>query len=66
MSSLGEVFPKEQERVRKLLSQYREIGPAGSFGAMMIEQVLREADVAAIGGDALQILKAYEKLKGCS
>jgi hypothetical protein len=66
MSSIGEDFPNEQVRVRKLLGQYKEIGPAGAFGAMMIEQVLQRADAAAISGDVIQILRSYEELKGCS
>jgi hypothetical protein len=65
MSSVGEQFPIEQARVRKLLGQYREIGPAGTFGAMMIEQALQRADAAAISGDVIAILRSYEELKGC-
>ena len=65
MSSVGEDFPKEQARVRNLLGQYREIGPAGTFGAIMIEQVLRRADDAAISGDVIAVLRSYEELKGC-
>lgn len=64
MSSVGEEFPKEQERVRELLSVYKTI-PTGGFGAAMIEQVLKRADEAAISGDAIAILRAYEELKGC-
>lgn len=30
MSSLGEQFPIEQARVRKVLGHYREIGPVGA------------------------------------
>ena len=66
MSSVGEEFPKEQERVRELLSQFKAIGPAGAFGAMMIEQVLKRAERAAISGDIVAILKSYEELKGCT
>ena len=35
MESLGEKYPKEQARLRELLGRYKEIGPSGSFGAMM-------------------------------
>lgn len=65
MSSVGEDFPNEQARVRELLSQYREIGPNGAFGAFMIQQVLERADRAAISGDVIEILRSYEELKGC-
>lgn len=65
MSSVGEEFPKEQARVRELLTEYKAIGPAGAFGAAMLEQILQRADQAAIGGDPVAILMSYEELKGC-
>lgn len=43
METIGEALPKEQARCRELLSQYRAIGPAGHFGAIMIEQALKRA-----------------------
>ncbi|HEY6021978.1 MAG TPA: hypothetical protein VIY48_19575 [Candidatus Paceibacterota bacterium] len=64
MSSVGEEFPKEQARVRKLLGEYKAIGPAGAFGALMIEQTLQRAEKAAISGDIVAILRSYEELKG--
>ena len=33
MTTLGEELPKEQARVREILGHYKEIGPAGMFGA---------------------------------
>lgn len=54
----------EQARGRTLLGQYREIGPAGVFGAMMIEDALRRADQAAVSGDVVAMLRSYEELKG--
>ena len=65
MSSVGEEFPKEQARVRELLSAYKSIGPQGAFGAMMIGQVLARAEKAAISGNLPNIIRAYEELKGC-
>lgn len=65
MLSVGEEFPKEQARVREVLGHYKEIGPVGAFGAMMIEQVLTRAEKAAISGDLVAILRAYKELKGC-
>lgn len=64
MSSVGMEFPKEQARVRELLTQYKAIGPAGMFGAAMIEQALQRADQAAISGDVVAILRSFEELKG--
>lgn len=62
--SLGTAFPKMQERVRTILGHYKEIGPAGRFGAVMIEDVLRRADKAAVGGDVIEMLRLYEEMKG--
>ena len=66
MSSVGDEFPKEQARVRELLGFYKSIGPAGAFGALMLEQALQRADQAAISGDVVAILRSYEELKGCA
>ena len=62
-TTLGDEFPKQQARVRKILGCYKEIGPAGMFGAAMIEQTLREADAAALSGDIVAMLRAYEAMK---
>lgn len=64
-TSVGEQFPLEQARVRELLTVYKSIGPAGAFGAHMIEQALRRADQAAISGDVVAILRSYRELKEC-
>lgn len=63
-ASVGEDFPKQQARARELLSQYHQIGPAGTFGAMMIEQAMQRADKAIAGGDVIEILRSYEELRG--
>lgn len=63
MPSVGEDFPKQQARARELLRQYRDIGPAGTFGALMIEQALRRADAAAMSGDVVAIVRSYEELR---
>lgn len=64
MASLAEELPKEQARCRDLLARYREIGPAGAFGAAMIESALRDADAAVMAGDLVPMIRAYERLKG--
>lgn len=63
MSTLGEDLPKEQARVRVVLGHYKEIGPAGVFGATMIEQTLQATDKAIISGDLVKMIKAYKDLK---
>lgn len=63
MTTLGDEFPKEQARVREVLGYYKEIGPAGAFGAAMIEDVLRRADRAAVSGDVIEMLRVFKELK---
>lgn len=63
MSSLGEQYPKEQARVRTILGHYKEIGPAGAFGAAWIGDVLRRADEAAISGDVVAMVRAYQEMQ---
>ncbi len=63
MTTVGEDFPKQQIRVRDVLKAYQDIGPNGALGAMLISNTLKEAEEAAISGDIVRILRAYESLK---
>jgi len=65
VESLGDAFPKQQVRLRVLIGQYREIGPAGTFGAAMIEATLAEADRAMASGDVVAMLRAYRAMEEC-
>lgn len=62
--TLGDALPKEMARVRVVLGHYHELGNVGAIGAWLIEEDLRTADLAVMSGDVVQMLKAYEKLKG--
>lgn len=61
--TLGEAFPIEQARVRRILGYYREIGPVGNFGAAMIEDVLQRADQAAVAGDVVVMMRIYQEMQ---
>lgn len=63
METLADALPKEMARVREVLGHYKAIGPAGTFGAAMIEQYLRAADAAVISGDVVKMLQAYKALQ---
>lgn len=63
--TLADALPAEQRRVRELLVEYVSLGPVGSFGAAMLRQTLARADQAAMSGDVVAMLRAYEDLKGC-
>ncbi len=62
--SLGDALPKELARVREVLAVYKSLGPAGTYGAIMIERDLQAADQAMISGDVVAMLRCYESLKG--
>lgn len=61
--SLAEALPREQARVREILGLFKQIGPAGMFGAAMIEIDLREADAAVMSGDVVRMLRVFKKLQ---
>lgn len=65
METLGEAYPKEQARLRELIKQYIEIGPAGAFGKLMIEDVLKRADKAAIEQDLPAMISIFKEMKEC-
>lgn len=62
--SLAEAFPREQQRARELLDQYRSIGPDGLFGCVVIEEALRRADRAAASQDIVAMVHSYKELQG--
>jgi hypothetical protein len=63
--TLGEAYPLEQARCRELLAEYKALGPVGIFGAVMIEEVLRRADQAAIRQDLSAMISLYKEMKEC-
>jgi len=62
--TLADALPREMARVREVLGHYKEIGPAGMFGAAMIEQDLRAADRAVMSGDVVAMLRSLKTLQG--
>jgi hypothetical protein len=63
MTTVGDDFPNQQARARELLAEYKKIGPAGAFGAAVIEGALQRADRAAISGDVVAVIASYQELK---
>lgn len=61
--TLGEQFPLEQARLRQCLVHGREIGPAGAFYCAVIEDVLRRADRAVIGGDLSEMIVVFKEMQ---
>jgi hypothetical protein len=65
MTTVGDEFPREQARCREVLKTYHEIGPAGQFGAAIIEDVLKRADQAAASGDVVAMIRSLKEMQGC-
>jgi hypothetical protein len=65
MTTLADDYPREQARCRELLEDYKEIGPAGAFGHAAISAVLAQADAAAVSGDLVAMVRAYDAMKRC-
>jgi len=62
--SVGEAILDELKRNRELLQAYKDIGPAGAFGCVMISADIDAAEKALAENDVVAILQCYEKLKG--
>lgn len=60
--TLGEAYPQQQARLRQMLVNGREIGPAGAFYCATIEDVLQRADKAAIEQDLPEMIKIYQEM----
>lgn len=69
MTSLGEDYPLEQARCRRLITQYCEIqaefGGNVTFAVAMIEDVLARADRAVMSDDVLDMIASYQEMQGC-
>lgn len=60
MSSVGEDFPRQQERVRKLWA--RMVKEGHEHTAEILDGILARAAEAQSSGDLLQILRSYGEL----
>ena len=61
--SLGDAYPKQQARCRDLLIQYIEIGPPGTFGRMLLEDLMRRADLAVMAQDLPAMIGIYKEME---
>jgi len=64
--SLAKAYPIEQARLRELIKRYRELpNGVGTFGAIVIEEVLKEADEAVVSQDLPRMIAAFKSMKEC-
>lgn len=61
--TLGEAYPLQQARVRKVLGHAKEIGPAGLFLVILLEDLLQRADRAAIERNLPAMISIYQEMQ---
>lgn len=62
--SVGEDYPKQQARLRKLRVEAAKL-PVHSvfFYLMELDSLLHRAEAAAISGDIVEVLRAYNEMR---
>ena len=63
MTTLGDDYPRQQERVRRCRDQAKALGPAGIFYVAVCDDLLRRADKAAVEQDLPAMLRVYAEMK---
>lgn len=63
IKSLAEAFPEEQARVRTILGHAKEIGPAGGFLCLILEDILKRADEAVMEQNTVSMIYIYQEMK---
>ena len=61
--NLIEGLQQEMNRCRDLIKVYEEIGSAGAFGKMVIENSIKSGEAAIASGDVVAMVAAYQDLK---
>lgn len=62
--TLADALPREQKRVRELITIYPQTGPVGIFAITMMQLSLEYAEKAASSGDTVAMIRALEDLRG--
>lgn len=64
-TSVGLDMPVQQERVRGLVTMYRDpmLSGAGEIAARLMESALKRAEQAMASGDIVEIIQSYRELK---
>lgn len=63
MITVGDDFPRQQERMRECLQNGLDIGSSGRFYVAVCKEILKRADEAVISGDIVRILRSYTEMK---
>lgn len=65
MDTLADALPREIERVQDLIPIYESV-PLGHIAASMMRHSIKKAHRAMVEGDAVEMIRLYEELKGFS
>jgi hypothetical protein len=65
MPNLIEGIQAECNRCRELVKQYDEIGQAGAFVKVVLEQAIRDGETAIASSDAVDMVHALVALREC-
>lgn len=63
--NLIEGIQQQCDRVREILPAYDAIGPAGSFGSLMLRAAIKEGEAAIASEDVVRMALAHKALQGC-
>ena len=67
LHTLADEYPKEQKRVREVLSIYESMRDSAQINVasviLMIKSVLEEAERAAVAGDAVRMVQSFYALR---
>lgn len=63
MNNLAEAYIAQQERLRICLINGKEIGAAGTFYCIVIEDLLRRADKAVMEQDIIKMISIYKEMQ---
>ena len=61
-TSVGDDYPKQQQRIQECLEHGLEIGPAGGFYVAAARDLLRRSQEAAISGDVVAQVRLYQEM----
>ena len=63
--TLGDALPREIKRCQELVEAYRSLGPAGAFGAAMIQGKIADGIRALAEADPAAMVRACAALREC-
>lgn len=64
MTTLGDQFPGELERVRELLGIYESLPrQSGFFGAAILKDLIKRAEKAQAENDIVEMVRTYAEMK---